>query len=318
MKTLVVMPAHACLWQEQVPKLAFEHDFLMRGVFTVAATHKAHMAFKDGRESDMNAHLDDAAFHINSALSGFRTAIRHISPENCGALLALTSFVSVYVFATSTCGNKNDSFDGTKFTQGLGLIRAGMKAIIPVVHWIKESPMGALIPRKGWIEHPNPTTDEQKATDAKLGSLQAFWGKESQFGIFFSEKQVESLNYALDKLRTSFLRVSYIEQRLKQVTNNTSREETEEGWFTKDAIIMSWLDSLDDTFMEMWQNRSPAASLLLAYFAVMMSKIDHLWWIEDFPTQLLRSSIAGFHGQLHWLEWPMEKLGFSQNEIPNT
>ncbi|KAF2088811.1 hypothetical protein K490DRAFT_19036, partial [Saccharata proteae CBS 121410] len=80
------------VWQSWVPAAAIKYPFLMHGILATSALHLAHT-----HPNEALKYLSLFTNHQSLALTGFRSALPSITPENCHAIFAasmITSFSS--------------------------------------------------------------------------------------------------------------------------------------------------------------------------------------------------------------------------------
>jgi hypothetical protein len=59
--------------------------------------------------------------------------------------------------------------------------------------------------------------------------------------------------------------------------------------------------------------RCPEALILLAHYCLLLSKIDHLWWLQGMSRHLLQAvhKVLGKEWE-NWITWPLQDLVLSE------
>lgn len=78
------------LWQVDVPKIAFDHVFLLHQILAISARHLAQL-----HPQSRQAYSIRASQHQSLSLGGMRVALANISPDNCHALFAASSLLFI-------------------------------------------------------------------------------------------------------------------------------------------------------------------------------------------------------------------------------
>jgi hypothetical protein len=76
--------------------------------------------------------------------------------------------------------------------------------------------------------------------------------------------------------------------------------------------MLSWPITIPEAYIEMVQQRNPAALVLLAHFCILLKRCGARWWIEGKAEELLAKItrvLEGADGWLQWIEWPMREVG---------
>ncbi|VUC23446.1 unnamed protein product [Clonostachys rosea] len=98
-------PGRQEIWQVALPRLALEqgNEFVLHQLLAVAAYHMAFL-YPD----DHVRHAVRASQHQDSAIQGLRTAVANINRENCHAIFATASVLTISAFAAHSTGMAQD------------------------------------------------------------------------------------------------------------------------------------------------------------------------------------------------------------------
>jgi hypothetical protein len=89
-------PEGLALWQTYAVKLSFKHEFLLRGLLAVSASHYAYHYPEHKDEYELIG-----ATHQSLGLAEFQETLQHVDETNCHALFAFSCLLIVLAFATS-------------------------------------------------------------------------------------------------------------------------------------------------------------------------------------------------------------------------
>ena len=280
------------MWQDKVPTLAFEHYCVLHLLLACAAFHIVRL-----RSSASDRYLQLADSHLTAGIRQVTTLLNHLDKDNCSALYVATCFIF-------TC-----SFAKMPSPGHLMLVSADEQApwytLIRGVQYVIET-MGFEAIFSG-ILGPFPPADEKE-------SLQD--GKELDMILW--EEPLTKLSQLVSistgqkkKVYESVLEV------LKYCFHETygSAAEPKDHPTGKFHIIMAWSYRLEDDYVVYLKHGEPIALLLLAYFAVLLHTLDHVWFIEGWAAHILKSTRAALGPELRkWLIWPTEQLSRAANK----
>jgi hypothetical protein len=91
----------------------------------------------------------------------------------------------------------------------------------------------------------------------------------------------------------------------------------------KYSVIFTWMYKMSEGFLALLRQRDSGALCVLAFFCVLLHKLEHHWWLEGWTLHLVEH-IYGAIDELHrlWIRWPIEEIGWiprpamSQNASP--
>jgi hypothetical protein len=104
------------VWRQDIPQLAFEHDYLLNNVLAAASMHLCQLRPE-------SADYKTAGALMNKALRSFRNAILNISPDNFVAPLANAALMSpVSLVANRVSGHSLSIVDWMRLHRGAGVL----------------------------------------------------------------------------------------------------------------------------------------------------------------------------------------------------
>lgn len=275
-----------------VPEIAFSHPFLLHGLLSITALHRARL------QSDPASSLwAEASFHHQSALSLFRLALLNITAENCDACFAFSSFLFVYAWASS--GGTGDLF----FTDTSGLeedgapidwfqlLRGAFTLLITFWANMEKGPLSPIL--KLWEGPEEPPAQTSREDDAKFSSLIGVWNSSPDN---LTADEVNALNEALALLRRVYGQLPYFDTRVCAI-----------------AATFSWPVQVPDAYVEMVKQRKPEALVLLAHYCLLLNRVNNFWWIQGMSRHLLENihQNIGVEWEV-WIGWPLQDLVLSE------
>ena len=195
--TLSDRPESHELWRITVPQVAFQHDFLMRGILAISALHLS--CLRPDRQTYWG-HV--AAKQQDAALSSFRTIMTHMDQSNCDAFLALSSLIVVYGFESPKNSDSLGMFNykGQDSDEWLPLIRGVNSIIMSVWPWIKNGRLSGLL--HDHIQEP-PRTELPSVLSEQLTHLEHMCDRASD-----GPEAVNAYKAALEALKVTFVRMN--------------------------------------------------------------------------------------------------------------
>ncbi|KAJ5717003.1 hypothetical protein N7488_002649 [Penicillium malachiteum] len=258
------------IWLKVVADLSYRHLFLLHGILACTALHMAHL-YPAQREM----YIVRAYSHQDTALPIFRNELNHPTAENCDAIMAFAYLLTVFSFATELDNSQNSLFlisDSTTDTgknqlilpQWLYFIRCGCEMLNEVWDRIETGPARALA--CAWEVELN-------VGDSKLPYLERFMSIVPQDGSW-SEDVISIYRDGASALADAF---AYMDRETTKVDVST--------W----NILGLWCVRLQNEFYDLIFHRHPGALILLAYYCVIMKRMETCWYFGGRPARLIAS-----------------------------
>lgn len=258
------------IWLDIVPRLALDNYFLMYGILACTALH---MAYLD--PSKREAYTLQACAYQDDAIPLYREAMKNPSRQNCNAIVAFAHLLVVWSFAVDTDNQSNplllvdtpwlDWADQRLIIpQWLHFIRAGCSMLCDVWDTVETGPVRALA--YSWEVEPI-------VGEADLPYLEYFMSLIPNDGSWTADS-IATYSNAAAALAESFAHV-----------NNTERNPTLTTW----KVLAVWPARIEDEYMTLLADRHPGALILLAYFCIILKRIDELWYFHGRPAKLVAS-----------------------------
>ncbi|KAI0835137.1 hypothetical protein F5Y06DRAFT_276801 [Hypoxylon sp. FL0890] len=290
--TMSTAPWMSQIWQVAIPKIGFQHPYLMHAILAVSALHIAYLAPANRRDLTI-----DAATHYHEAIMGFREVIAVINEQNCDAMFATSVINMFYVFAIT---GRDDDVSEPNLTKELEVLDAkwihmvrGCGAIlVPAFDFVSRGPLSPLLEIGDW-NTLDPDQDPSEH-DGRLLALKEIWG---------NEQTDQERNAAYDQTL----------HRLRQ-TLHWMDHEAVSGSRISWAGPFIWLHVIPGAYLELLWQRQPPALVLFAYFGALVHRLDGFWWAKGWGRKIV-GAVDKFLGS-YWrsrIEWPLEIVGLCED-----
>jgi hypothetical protein len=228
--------------QFEVPRLAFEHDFMMHCVLGIASLHLNYLA------PDVPEYQSLTIAHRVNALSGFRVAISQLSKETYRAVLAGSLLLLILSSDLSVGETGGDLWIGN----WLGLW-AGMREMIKVVSWafVQQSGLAPIFSRDN---HPRTTLANLPSALSDM--------------LLPMDPDNEDTRIILSTLGCLSRLYEYL--LLKGFTQELTTR------------VIAWPANTNVAeFAALAKRRQPQALVIAAYYLVFTKLVDKIWWMAD-------------------------------------
>ena len=229
-----------------------------------------------------------AAFlYHNKALSSFRQALSHVTQENChyfficGGFLVLTSAASRRTRSLSSHEKSAAPSPLSPILECIELMRGShlVQQTADTYEWIKSGPMSAMV--LSVVEGYESSMDE--IASVEIASLISMLQQKS-----FGEKR-KVCQTAAEELRQTF-RVDAGEKEI--------------------GIVFSWPSTCSSEYLALLKADEPEALLVMAYWCVLLNKINWCWIVEGWAQDILKTIITSILDETWkpWLRWPIDQV----------
>ncbi|OQE00810.1 hypothetical protein PENVUL_c045G01848 [Penicillium vulpinum] len=268
-------------WQLLIPKLAFEHDFLLHGIFSLAALHMVATTPDSGQ---VISYLDTALRCNELAFAPFREALINLTPHNCDAVYAQSAILAAIGIALPRLNAqyRGESFSMIEIIMTVLELLRGTNRISQISKPWRQS---TIFSKYEWKENPWLDPDVANAI-AQLRMLN------SAIENTDSAQHIINLE-AIDSLQDSFARFTHV---------------------TNPAPILDWLTYAKREFVDGLRARQPFQLLILMNWAVLLNESGaHFWWATGCGEALVAELSNELKDQNEkWksaLQWPQQRVG---------
>ncbi|KAJ5618141.1 hypothetical protein N7537_003255 [Penicillium hordei] len=268
-------------WQILIPKLAFEHEFLLHGIFSLAALH---MVTTTTDPEQVLSYLDTALECSELAFAPFRGALAHLAPLNCDAVFAQSAIVTIIGIALPRL---NAQHRGEPFSMIETMITVFelLQGASKISQISKPWRQASIFFKYEW--RGNPMLDPEMAN--AIAQLRALNG---------SIENTDSVQHimneeAIDSLEDSFAKFTHAPH---------------------PAPILAWIAYVKREFVDGLRARQPLQLLILMNWAVLLNELGaHFWWAKGCSEELVAELLSELKDQNEkWklaLQWPQQKVG---------
>nr|XP_035341511.1 uncharacterized protein TRUGW13939_02424 [Talaromyces rugulosus]QKX55332.1 hypothetical protein TRUGW13939_02424 [Talaromyces rugulosus] len=272
-KTFVTNHSTEQIWLDIVPTLAYDNPFLLHGILACTSLHMAYIF-----PAHRHIYNLQACSHQSTALPLFRFAIDHPTEQNCDSIVVFAHLLVIYSFASDTDSSNyslflvdDDSNGNVKnclaIPQWLHFIRAGCSMLCDVWDKVENGPVSALAAT--W-------EDEIVVHDKSLPYMKHFLALIPGDSSWSSES-ISTYRNAATSLAESF---AYLDSKDMESSITT--------W----NVLGAWPLRIEDAYVDLLHERHPGALVLLAYYCIILKKLEKFWYFEGRAVKLI-SSIAG-------------------------
>lgn len=274
-------------WRVNVPQIGFTTPYILRGLLSLSALHMAK--FRSERKDFYTA---EALLHHNAALNLVLPLFSTITAENCVQLFLFSTLTNYFAFGKP---REPDTFLLTRhgvLPEWLMLFR-GVRAVMETEHAIIRNSTMATMFETGfamheyWISH----AFENEALSALEANIRDTMQHEPS--------HLDAMMLAMDALKRSYAIVYGAPQLKAQADDDKVRG------------IFIWLFKISDEFIALVGDGNSEALCILAYFCVLMRRLDFLWWMEGWGLHLIESIYSRLNDVYRcWVRWPIEEIGW--------
>lgn len=280
--TITRNPILQTVWQIRIPQVSFSSPFVFRAIIALSALHLAHV-----KPEFHDHYVSQAELHHNTALQMVSAILPDVNKENCQ---------SIYVFSVLTCiiscakpRTKHDFWaNRDRDIEWLNLFRGTIHILASADHSLKTGPLAPMFA----VGHRRMLARDARSATAMPPFLLVL--KQLLQDTVLDPSELQCYHDSIDDMAMSFATVSEF---------GSHNCET--------ADIFIWLLRVSDQYFGYFQQRTPEAMVIFAYFCVLMKEMEWAWWMQGFSVHTI-SGIYYILGEEHrcWLQWPMQQVGW--------
>ena len=286
------------LWRDTVPRLAFDHLYLLHGILALSALHLAQL-----HPTRRGHYRTIAAQHYTSGLELFRPVLQvEISQEDCHAVFAFgisAAFIAMAMPEYSMSA-QSSNFDALHhLLEVMGLFRGIPALLSGSLAWIRAGPMGPFIRQPGAAGDPGVSVsvaveNALRALEARNEALNADAAYDEDPDAATgsqAEQHCTREHYAtvIAALRPAF----------SHVTKNQDK-----------MLMIAWLVMVPPKFIEALRQREPLALAVVAHFAVALHAMRDNWFVNDLGKRVVEAVDKALGEE--WdgvMAWPKAEIG---------
>lgn len=279
----------ARVWREHVPRLGFQHHYVLHMVLAISAQHLARL-----RPSHAGHYEALAERHSTSALPDVTNIIPKLNKDNCQALYHTTVLVCLSTFAKRPSPGhllivaEEGEVPWWALLRGVKFVVKTMGIQTIIAGWKDD---GVTFERT-WTHCPPMPTPVHKMVH---------W--EKRF-----EELADLVATAPEQDRQMYTTLLGSLEECFKMTFGTLAEPVDQvqGKF---ECIMRWLYSMEDDFVVRLQQKHILPIILLAHFNVLVQTLEHFWFMQGWSEHLMSGLFQVLEPQYsHWLRWPADQI----------
>ena len=261
------------LWQEYVVQEAFKHDFLLNGILSLAASHKA-----SEEDSLAPTYTLKASEYMTAALQEFRVLLDSPKASSVDAMFAFAVIVSVSTMVQL----KPTSITNFKWS-----------CMVDRISDMSECLQGTrkLVTTSGLYQQIGPFY-------TFLAELQDKQGQAVRLDI---KEVLHNLRKLMNETAVSLNPSPYQQQLYGEAIDGL-----ESCWLRR-VLAIEWLNDIGRDFLTDLRRKNPFAQLLLAHWGASLQALNSFWYATDIgknlvshATEDLVSSNPGFAASIQW------------------
>ncbi len=282
-------------WGEDLPQEALSCEYLMHGILATGALHLAHL-YPDKRERYNYL----AAQHQDLALGPFQREMRNITSKNGSNLFAFSTLLVVFNYVLYKSSEFILPFgDGGLYSgpaSWMLCLRGCRSILVTAKTHVEAGPLGFLI-RAG------------KEVDDGLENLSSP-SSEDEYSLVKVTDIV--LNLRSIKSSTTVEEMESYTDAIRRLRNLLTACERDMETTIKRASTSIWPVTISDTFIRLLTEKRPPALIIMAYYCVLLKKVDSNWYTEGRGLNLLEG-VQQSLGQdwMIYIERPLQVYGRS-------
>ncbi|KAI1804331.1 hypothetical protein F4811DRAFT_561900 [Daldinia bambusicola] len=271
-------------WRVNVPRMGFSFEYVLRGLLSLAALHLAR--HKPQRRDLL---IEQAMVHHNASSSMALTVLNDLTSQNSVPIFFFSMLTTYIAFASPKESDNLLIISNGVMPEWLFLFR-GMRSVIELNSEAIQSIMSlSFIFDSGrqmgqiWDSTPPPEHEGLKELENTLRSHVE------------DPQKLGELSDAIESLKRCFVFFCS--------TNYTDDQRL------RAAFV--WLFKVREEFVKLLKQRDNEALCVLAFFCVLLQRLDYTWWIEGWGIHLIgRIYSALDEGYRLWIRWPIEEIGW--------
>ena len=287
-------PRQREFFQVDIFKMAFASEMVLRGILALSALHLCHV-----RPDDKKRYLVAAALHHDTALQGYQSGLKNITPENEHACQLFKIFLDLFNWAAP--GGIGNSFlvshDGPQeIVEWIKVVRVGHAVLFGAIKGHSPGPLAPLW--KQWEGRGRNRTDDQfPADELRYNRLARLWTPSTESSLL-TAAQVETL---VENLK---------------VLQNVHTLVFKDSVIDSISALLAWFVLITEEYMTMLHDRIPEAWVLLAHFCLSVKRMERYWWAEGKAAALLLV-ISRFLGNAwnDWIQWPLQEVPLVDSSV---
>lgn len=277
---------HYWIWQVYVPKLAFQHRFLLHGILASTALHRRYLAPESEKEAWMNL----ARYHQQHALTLYIPLLQTINEDTCHALFAFSLVLGVLCFGMLHATNEGPH---ALLRQLLDVFHALIGTFVVCTEakqWLYKGEFGPAMASMLPQEHDfvNLRADSKRALEILVDCADRVC-------------DVNSVHAGEDIVSKKRLYLKAINALATVLSTSPGKRQQ--------PIVISWPVMAGSEFMGLVKHRDPLALIIVAHYGVALHWNSRLWMLGGLGTRVIEAVTAEVDASWKpYLTWARDKI----------
>lgn len=284
-------PTMRTLWSTNVPKLGFEYDYVMHGILAFSALHLAYASPE--RKDACIAH---SRLHHHAGLQKGTPALAAFSDQHASAIYIFSALTTLYNFATTRMSDDFTIDPDAGIAEWIVLCRQSYGIVRIARETLYNGPIGQMF-RTGmnrterqeqFNKKDFPGADQLKTLSAHINEVTE------------DERARQAYAHAISRLFNCYSVAAVLPQTELEFSD-----------------VFGWPYRVSEDFLELLQQSSQEAMVILAFFAVIAKRLNFKWWVDGFGDHLM-SMVYRLMDEEHmsWIQWPIKEMNWQPPEPP--
>ncbi|RVX69288.1 hypothetical protein B0A52_06881 [Exophiala mesophila] len=258
------------LWQQKVPALAVQYDFLLNGLLALSAYDCAGSTI----EAESEQYANSAVEYHALALGSFRSYVPRIDSDSHEAAFACSLILMILAIASAQFASKPGVGNSHDMVQDAIVHFEMLRGCVPILNLnadllLSNPQIQKLVP---WEDLPRTMVDGPTRT--ALGHLSDFNDKKI---VAARDKPGEYNISQIAHWETCKKAISMLTECFEKCVDDLSR-----------GYALGWLNFAGEDYIKALKDEDSAALLALMFWGVLVDKLGHqVWWAEKFGSLLV-------------------------------
>ncbi|KAH8749727.1 hypothetical protein F5883DRAFT_580605 [Diaporthe sp. PMI_573] len=287
--TFLEKPSASSALHLTLVEIALQQPFLMHEILSLSALYLAQTKPYSATPYNLAS-----TTHHDLALSLFQPALASLTRSNSDACFAFGLLLIIHTCVSQATSTHNFLLASQTLhdaepvcIQWIKMHRGNKAVHAAVFPWLEDGVFAEFRPWKKLLEistpKPLPPLEQQH-----LDSVAKTWSLSSH-----PDSVKQTLNKALEELRNTFSLTNTSENSMKHIA------------------ALAWYSLIPDEFVRLVEASVSEAMLILASYAVVLKRMDYIWWCRRTAEGLLAVAMNALGAEERWVEylrWPIEKV----------
>lgn len=258
------------LWEQKVPVLAVQYDFLLNALLALSAYDCARSA----TESDYQQYVTSAVEYHSLALGSFRSCIPHIDMESYEAALCSSILLMILALASAQFASDPAMGKSHDMVQNAIVHFEMLRGCVPILdinadYLLSNINIQQLVPFEDL-----PRTMMDGETRTALGHLGDFNDRKI---VAAREKSGDARIHQIAHWEICKKAISMLTECFEKCVDDYSR-----------GYALGWLNIAGEEYIKALKDQDNAALLVLMFWGVLVDKLGYqVWWADKFGSLLV-------------------------------